>query len=74
MGDRGVRVCLFPDARLAAVAVHDPRRGIPSAVRVVDHDDGVAVSRLLGTRREPGCCRQNAYRRLDDLIARALAG
>jgi hypothetical protein len=74
VGDRLVRVCLFPEARLAAVTVHDPRRGIPSAVRVVDHDAGVTVCRLLEARRELGCCRQNVYRRLDDLIARALAG
>ena len=42
-------------------------------MRVVHADVGVAVSRLLETRRELGCCRRNAYRRLDDLIARAEA-
>ncbi|GAA4902361.1 hypothetical protein EV188_1091 [Actinomycetospora succinea] len=68
-----VRVHLLAEVRLAAVALHDPDRGLPSATRVVDADTGVAVTRLLETRRELGCCRQNAYRRLDDLIARAAA-
>jgi hypothetical protein len=67
------RVCLLAGVRLAAVALHDPARGLPSAVRIVDLDTGVAVTRLLETRRELGCCRQNAYRRLDALIARAEA-
>ncbi|MEJ2862065.1 hypothetical protein [Actinomycetospora flava] len=67
------RVSLHPDTPLAAVVLHDPDRALPSAVRVVDADVGVAVSRMLETRRELGCCGQNAYRRLDDLIARAEA-
>ncbi|MEJ2889222.1 hypothetical protein [Actinomycetospora aeridis] len=65
------RVCLLPDARLAAVVLQHAERVLPSAVRVVDVDTGRAVARLLETRRELGCCQQNAYRRLDDLIARA---
>lgn len=68
-----VRVHLLAEVRLAAVALQDADRGLPSAVRVVDVDVGVAVTRLLETRREIGCCRQNAYRRLDDLITRAEA-
>lgn len=67
------RVCLLREVGLAAVGLHGPERALPSAVRVVDLDTGIAVSCLLGTGRELACCRQNAYRRLDDLIARARA-
>jgi hypothetical protein len=68
-----VRVHLATEVGLAAVALHDPARVMPPAVRVVDAGTGVAVAHLLETRRELGCCQQNAYRRLDDLIARACA-
>jgi hypothetical protein len=72
-----VRVHLYPEAELAAVAVHAEavgRRALPSAVRVVDLEVGVVVAALVpGRACAGGCCRRNAYRLLDDLLARARA-
>jgi len=67
------RVRLFTEIRLAAVSLEGPRLVLPSAVRVVDHDVGVSVARLLAARPcgAAVCCRRNVYRHLDDLIARA---
>ncbi|HWN27471.1 MAG TPA: hypothetical protein VNP37_10955 [Actinomycetospora sp.] len=75
-----MRVCLYPEAGMAAVAAFgtelDRDRLLPSAVRVVDLDVGVVVAALVPLPAGPlgcagRCCRRNAYRLLDDLIARA---
>lgn len=71
-----VRVSLYPEAGMAAVAVVDgdpeTARPLPSAVRVVDLDVGVVAAAIVPTRGcAGGCCRRNVYRVLDDLVARA---
>ena len=71
-----VRVCLHPEAGLAAVGVFDTGteadRPLPSAVRVVDLDVGIRVAAIAPARGcAGGCCRRNVYRLLDDLVARA---
>ncbi|MEJ2871085.1 hypothetical protein WCD74_25195 [Actinomycetospora sp. OC33-EN08] len=71
-----VRVCFLREVGLAAVVVVGAPGALPSAVRLVGFDVGVAVSRLAVTRRcAGGCClcRQNAYRHLDTVIERAQA-
>ncbi|WP_433026766.1 hypothetical protein [Actinomycetospora sp. CA-053990] len=74
-----VRVCLHPEAGVAAVGVFDAdpetARPLPSAVRVVDLDVGILVAAIVPARGcGGGCCRRNVYRLLDDLVARARVG
>ena len=74
-----VRVCLHPEAGMAAVGVFDADPGtarlLPSAVRVVDLDVGILVAATVPARGcAGGCCRRNVYRLLDDLVARAHPG
>ena len=74
-----VRVCLYPEAGMAAVGVFDADPGtarlLPSAVRIVDLDVGILVAAIVPSRGcAGGCCRRNVYRLLDDLVARARVG
>ena len=71
-----VRVCLHPEAGMAAVGVFDADPGtarlLPSAVRIVALDVGILVAAIVPARGcAGGCCRRNVYRLLDDLVARA---
>jgi len=67
-----VRVCLHPEAGMAAVGVFDGDRCLPFAVRIVDLDVGILVAAIVPARGcAGGCCRRNVYRLLDDLVARA---
>jgi hypothetical protein len=71
-----VRVCLHPEAGMAAVGVFDADpgtdRSLPSAVRVVDLDVGILVAATVPARGcAGGCCRRNVYRLLDDLVSQA---